>query len=360
MRGDTVYMTESTVYTDTLEETSLLFGSYDANIRPIEKAFGVTVLSKDTMSSGGNAVVVRGADAESVSRAAETLKYAHRMVKLNGNVTEQNIDYLIAMVCDGKKEELQAMDGDCICITTRGKPIKAKTVGQSRYVEAIKKNTVILGVGPAGTGKTFLAVAMAVKALRAKECSRIILTRPAVEAGEKLGFLPGDLQTKIDPYLRPLYDALYEMLGPETYQKHLERGTIEIAPLAYMRGRTLDDSFIILDEAQNTTPEQMKMFLTRLGFNSKAIVTGDITQTDLPFGKKSGLAEAARVLDGIEDIAVHHFTERDVVRHKLVQKIILAYEKYDRETARKQASRGGERRAYRITDERDRNGPGRT
>ncbi len=330
-----MYMTEQSILTDTLEETSLLFGTYDANIKPIERAFGVTILAKDTMAAGGNAVVVRGEDANAVSQAAETLKYALRMVKLNGNLTEQNVDYVISMVGDRKTEDLQAMDGDCICITTSGKPIKAKTVGQMQYVDAIKKNTVILGVGPAGTGKTFLAVAMAVKALRQKETSRIILTRPAVEAGEKLGFLPGDLQTKIDPYLRPLYDALYEMLGPETYAKHLERGTIEIAPLAYMRGRTLDDSFIILDEAQNTTPEQMKMFLTRLGFNSKAIVTGDITQTDLPIGKKSGLAEAAKVLSGIEGIAIHHFTERDVVRHKLVQKIILAYEKYDREKARK-------------------------
>ncbi len=343
------HMTELSVLTDTLEETSLLFGTYDANIRPVEKTFGVTVLAKDTMASGGNAVVVRGEDAKAVSDAAEVLKYALRMVKLNGALTDQNMEYVISMVAADKKDDLQAMDGDCICITTRGKPIKAKTVGQMQYVEAIKKNTVILGVGPAGTGKTFLAVAMAVKALRQKETSRIILTRPAVEAGEKLGFLPGDLQTKIDPYLRPLYDALYEMLGPETYQKHLERGTIEIAPLAYMRGRTLDDSFIILDEAQNTTPEQMKMFLTRLGFNSKAIVTGDITQTDLPFGKKSGLAEASKVLAGIEGIAIHHFTERDVVRHKLVQKIILAYEKYDRERAKRadDAAKSGERK-YRF------------
>ena len=330
-------MTETTILTDTLEETSVLFGAYDANIRLIERAFGVTVLAKDTMSAGGNAVVVRGDDEKKISSAAECIRYALRMVKLNGALTEQNVDYVISMVGAGKNEELQALDGDCICITTRGKPIKAKTVGQMQYVDAIRKNTVILGVGPAGTGKTFLAVAMAVKALRAKETSRIILTRPAVEAGERLGFLPGDLQTKIDPYLRPLSDALFEMLGPETYQKYLEKGTIEIAPLAYMRGRTLDDSFIILDEAQNTTPEQMKMFLTRLGFNSKAIVTGDITQTDLPAGTKSGLAEAARVLANIDDIAIHHFTERDVVRHKLVQKIILAYEKYDREKARKAA-----------------------
>jgi phosphate starvation-inducible PhoH-like protein len=220
-------------------------------------------------------------------------------------------------------------------VTTKGKPIKAKTIGQKKYIDAIKKNTIVLGIGPAGTGKTFLAVAAASTALRNKEINRIILTRPAVEAGEKLGFLPGDLQTKIDPYLRPLHDALFEMLGAEAYQKHLERGTIEIAPLAYMRGRTLDDSFIILDEAQNTTPEQMKMFLTRLGFNSKAVVTGDITQTDLPAGTRSGLVESMKILRGIEGIAIHEFSERDVVRHKLVQRIILAYEKYEREKKEK-------------------------
>ncbi|MBO5275051.1 MAG: PhoH family protein, partial [Clostridia bacterium] len=252
----------------------------------------------------------------------------------------------LSMVKDGKAGELAALDGDCICITHRGKPIKAKTVGQRRYVDLIKQNTIVLGVGPAGTGKTFLAVAMAVKALRAKEVNRIILTRPAVEAGEKLGYLPGDLQNKIDPYLRPLYDALFEMLGAEAYARHVERQTIEIAPLAYMRGRTLDDSFIILDEAQNTTPEQMKMFLTRLGFNSKAVVTGDVTQTDLPSGKKSGLVEAIKILDGIDDIAIHHFTERDVVRHRLVQQIILAYEKHDRELQRKEAERA-EKRTFR-------------
>ena len=214
-----------------------------------------------------------------------------------------------------------------ICLTAKGYPVKPKTIGQKQYVEAIRRNTVVLGVGPAGTGKTYLAVAMAVSAFRAKEVNRIILTRPAVEAGEKLGFLPGDLQSKVDPYLRPLYDALFDMLGTETYQKYLERGNIEVAPLAYMRGRTLDDSFIILDEAQNTTSEQMKMFLTRLGFNSRMVVTGDITQIDLPSGKKSGLAEVMRVLKGVDDIAIHTFTEKDVVRHQLVQQIIRAYEK---------------------------------
>ena len=254
------------------------------------------------------------------------------MVAMGTELSEQSVDYVINTVRSG--EPLERFGDDCICVTTRGKPIKARTVGQKKYIDAIKKNTIILGLGPAGTGKTFLAVAAASTALRNKEVSRIILTRPAVEAGERLGFLPGDLQSKINPYLRPLSDAMFEMFGAETYQRHIERGTIEIAPLAYMRGRTLDDSFIILDEAQNTTPEQMKMFLTRLGSGSKAVVTGDITQTDLPFGKKSGLAEASKILRGIEGIAIHEFSERDVVRHKLVQKIILAYDKYERELKR--------------------------
>ena len=239
------------------------------------------------------------------------------------------------MVGAGSAGALQSLDGDCICITSRGKPIKAKTVGQKSYLDSIASNTVTIAVGPAGTGKTFLAVAMAVNALRAKQVNRIILTRPAVEAGERLGFLPGDLQSKIDPYLRPLYDALFEMLGMEGYTRNVEKGAIEIAPLAYMRGRTLDDSFIILDEAQNTTPEQMKMFLTRLGFGSKAVVTGDITQIDLPRGTKSGLAEAVEVLKDVPDIAVHHLSDRDIVRHSLVQKIIRAYEKYENAFAEK-------------------------
>ena len=221
------------------------------------------------------------------------------------------------------------MGSDCICISAKGKPIKAKTLGQKKYIESIRNNTIVIGVGPAGTGKTYLAVAMAVSAFRAKEVNRIILTRPAVEAGEKLGFLPGDLQQKVDPYLRPLYDALFDMLGPENFQKYQERGCIEVAPLAYMRGRTLDDSFIILDEAQNTTPEQMKMFLTRLGFGSKIVVTGDITQIDLPDGKKSGLVEVIRILKNLDDIQTVKFSEKDVVRHKLVQDIIKAYEKYE-------------------------------
>ncbi|MBR6315210.1 MAG: PhoH family protein, partial [Clostridia bacterium] len=240
-----------------------------------------------------------------------------------------NVRYVISMVKEGSEESLRAMGGDCICITAKGKPIKPKTLGQKKYIEAIRQKTIVLGVGPAGTGKTYLAVAMAVSAFRAKEVERIILTRPAVEAGEKLGFLPGDLQQKVDPYLRPLYDALFDMLGAEQFQRYQERGNIEVAPLAYMRGRTLDDSFIILDEAQNTTPEQMKMFLTRLGFGSKIVVTGDITQIDLPDGKRSGLVDVIKILKHVEDIETIRFTEKDVVRHRLVQDIIKAYEKYE-------------------------------
>jgi len=323
-------MPEKIILTDSSDQTAKLFGELDSNLEKLERAFGVTIHARDSMNAAGDAISVSASDMISVERAADALGYLKRMAKLNDVLTEQNVDYVIDMVSGGKKNELSELDDDTICLTTRGKPIKAKTVGQKKYVNAIKKNTVVMGVGPAGTGKTFLAVAMAVTALKAKQVERIILTRPAVEAGENLGFLPGDLQSKIDPYLRPLYDALYEMLGSEAYQRYVERGTIEIAPLAYMRGRTLDDAFIILDEAQNTTPEQMKMFLTRLGFNSKAVVTGDLTQTDLPFGKKSGLAQAVRILEGIDDIAIHHFTEHDVVRHRLVQKIILAYENYDK------------------------------
>ena len=329
-------MPEKIILTDSAEQTAVLFGELDVNLEKLERAFGVVIKSSVDTSGTGDAVSVSGADINAVERATDALGYLKRMTKLGGTLTAQNVDYVIDMVSDGKKSELSLLDDDAICLTMRGKPIKAKTVGQKKYVEAIKKNTVIMGVGPAGTGKTFLAVAMAVTALKSKQVERIILTRPAVEAGEKLGFLPGDLQNKIDPYLRPLYDALYEMLGSEAYQRYVERGIIEIAPLAYMRGRTLDDSFIILDEAQNTTPEQMKMFLTRLGFNSKAVVTGDLTQTDLPFGKKSGLLEAVKILEGIDDIAIHRFSERDVVRHRLVQKIILAYESYEKARQNKQ------------------------
>ena len=250
------------------------------------------------------------------------------MIKKGEEITDRTVEYVSSLVEDGEEESITAVTAaDCICITAKGKPLKPKAVGQRKYIDAIKNNTVTIGVGPAGTGKTYLAVAAAVSAFRAKEISRIILTRPAVEAGESLGFLPGDLQQKVDPYLRPLYDALYDKLGAENFQKCQERGDIEVAPLAYMRGRTLDDSFIILDEAQNTTCEQMKMFLTRLGFNSKAVVTGDVTQIDLPKGKTSGLKDAVRILKGIDDIAIRRLTAKDVVRHRLVQEIIKAYER---------------------------------
>lgn len=298
-----------------------LFGTLDTNTENIENAFSVTISNRD------GAIKITGENAANVNMAAAAIEQLERISALSESIDENSINYVISMIKEEKQNELSAIYNDCICLTNKGKPIKAKTVGQQKYVDAIKKNTIVFGIGPAGTGKTFLAVAMAVTALKQKQISRIILTRPAVEAGEKLGFLPGDLQSKIDPYLRPLYDALGEMLGQESFSKHLEKGIIEIAPLAYMRGRTLDDAFIILDEAQNTTPEQMKMFLTRLGNNSKAIVTGDVTQIDLPFIKKSGLVEAISILDDIDGIAIFKFTHKDVVRHPLVQKIILAYEK---------------------------------
>ncbi len=298
-----------------------LFGTLDSNIDNIENAFSVTISNRE------GSINIHGENAGNVNMAATAIEQLERISALSESIDENSINYVISMIKEEKQNELSAIYNDCICLTSKGKPIKAKTVGQQRYVDSIKKNTIVFGVGPAGTGKTFLAVAMAVNALKQKQVSRIILTRPAVEAGEKLGFLPGDLQSKIDPYLRPLYDALGEMLGSESFLKHLEKSTIEIAPLAYMRGRTLDDAFIILDEAQNTTPEQMKMFLTRLGNNSKAIVTGDITQVDLPYIKKSGLIEAIDILQNISGIDIFHFTHKDVVRHPLVQKIILAYEK---------------------------------
>ena len=335
-------MTQKTVRIESAELTARLFGSYDINARMVERAFSVTLRNRSTEE--GDAVLVSGEEEENVRMAADAVKYLGDMAKHNETLTEQQVGYVIDTLKEGKAEELSGLDRDCLCITTRGKPIKAKTAGQKQYVNAIEKNTLVFGIGPAGTGKTFLAVAMAVKALRDKQVSRIILTRPAIEAGEKLGFLPGDLQSKIDPYLRPLYDAMYEMLGAENYQRQLEKGVIEIAPLAYMRGRTLDDSFIILDEAQNATPEQMKMFLTRLGFNSKAVITGDLTQTDLPAGHKSGLSVAVKILGGVEDIAIHTFTDRDVVRHKLVQRIIRAYEKYEQSEQEKQERKAAAKR----------------
>lgn len=335
-------MAEKSLTTSSPNATSALFGAFDVNINAIENAFKVRIINRPSSSNIGDCITVTG-EQEGVNDAYEALMYLNKMTEMNSVITDQTVDYVISMVRDKRTSELNELDDNCFCVSAKGRPIKAKTLGQQRYVNCIKNNTVTIGVGPAGTGKTFLAVAMAVKALRNKEISRIILTRPAVEAGEHLGFLPGDLQSKIDPYLRPLYDALYEMLGNETCMKYLERQIIEIAPLAYMRGRTLDDSFIILDEAQNTTQEQMKMFLTRIGFNSKVIVTGDLSQTDLPEGKKSGLAQAVRILKDIEGIAIHHFNEKDVVRHKLVQKIIVAYEKYENENKGQRQPKGSKK-----------------
>lgn len=305
-----------------METAVALFGSFDENIKLIEKEFNVRILCRDSE------LKIDG-DAENTSKAYKVIQSLLQLINRGEVLSEQNIRYCIALVNEGSEEKIEQLAGDCICITSKGKPIKPKTIGQKRYCSLIAKNTITIGVGPAGTGKTYLAVAMAVTAFRSKQVNRIILTRPAVEAGEKLGFLPGDLQSKVDPYLRPLYDALFDMLGAETYQKYVERGNIEVAPLAYMRGRTLDDSFIILDEAQNTTNEQMKMFLTRLGFNSKMVITGDITQIDLPSGCRSGLKECIRVLKNIDDIAQVYFSEKDVVRHKLVQDIIKAYAKIE-------------------------------
>ena len=311
---------ERMVNAERVEDMIAVFGSFDENIRRIEDALSVTIVNR------GTDLKVSG-DEEAVDKAVRTLEGLLALASKGEVIDEQRVRYLITMVQEGNDDQIAQMAKDVVCITAKGKPIKAKTVGQQNYMKAIAKNTVTIGVGPAGTGKTYLAVAAAVAAFRERTVNRIILTRPAVEAGERLGFLPGDLQNKVDPYLRPLYDALYDMLGPETFQKYQERGSIEVAPLAYMRGRTLDDSFIILDEAQNTTKEQMKMFLTRLGFGSKIVITGDVTQIDLPDDKVSGLKDAIRVLDGVKDIAICRLTSADVVRHALVQEIINAYEK---------------------------------
>ncbi|MCH5191467.1 MAG: PhoH family protein [Oscillospiraceae bacterium] len=315
-------MFEQVVNVDRMEQAVSLFGSFDENIKLVESQYNVKIVSR------GSELKVSG-DEEGVSKAVRAVNGLLMLINRGESLSEQNVRYVLSLVNEDNEDKLEQMTGDCVCITAKGKPVKPKTLGQKKYIEAIRNNTIVLGAGPAGTGKTYLAVAAAVTAFRAKEINRIILTRPAVEAGEKLGFLPGDLQQKVDPYLRPLYDALFDMLGAESFQRYQERGSIEVAPLAYMRGRTLDDSFIILDEAQNTTREQMKMFLTRLGFNSKIVVTGDITQIDLPDGKKSGLVEAMRILKNIDDIAINVFTEKDVVRHRLVQDIIKAYEKQE-------------------------------
>ena len=310
---------EQRISIERMEQAVNIFGSFDENIRLLEKEFNVTVTNRD------GELRISG-EAEDVMHAAKAVQAMLTLSSRGEALGEQNVRYIIDMVRTGKEEQISELAGDVLCISAKGRPVKPKTIGQKEYIQSVLKNTVTIGVGPAGTGKTYLAVAAAVQAFREKQVNRIILTRPAVEAGERLGFLPGDLQSKVDPYLRPLYDALFDMLGAETYQKYLERGNIEVAPLAYMRGRTLDDSFIILDEAQNTSREQMKMFLTRLGFGSKIVITGDITQIDLPRDTVSGLKEAMRVLDGVEDIAICKLGEADVVRHVIVQRIIKAYE----------------------------------
>ena len=320
-------MTEQIINVERMEQALSLFGSFDSNIRLVEQEYGVSILAR------GTDIKISG-EPLSVDRAAQAIDGLLQLINRGEELNEQNVRYVLMLVGEGAESAIGKIGSDSLCVTSKGKPVKPKTLGQKQYVDAIAKNTVTLGIGPAGTGKTYLAVAMAVRAFRAKEVNRIILTRPAVEAGEHLGFLPGDLQSKVDPYLRPLYDALFDMLGAESYQRYMERGDIEIAPLAYMRGRTLDDSFIILDEAQNTTPEQMKMFLTRLGFNSRMVVTGDVTQIDLPDGKQSGLKQVMRILQDVEDVAICQFGQKDVVRHQLVQRIIAAYEQFERSRAK--------------------------
>ena len=312
---------EQRIEIERLEQAVNIFGSFDENIRLIEAEFQVTVTNRE------GELRISG-EPEDTMLAAKAIQALLTLSSRGENIGEQTVRYVIGLARSGQEDKVSELTADVICITAKGRPVKAKTIGQKRYVESVMKNTVTIGVGPAGTGKTYLAVAAAVAAFRDKQVNRIILTRPAVEAGERLGFLPGDLQSKVDPYLRPLYDALFDMLGAETYHKYLERGNIEVAPLAYMRGRTLDDSFIILDEAQNTSREQMKMFLTRMGFNSKVVITGDVTQIDLPADKTSGLKEAVRVLRNVEGIGIRQLTDQDVVRHVMVQRIIKAYDDY--------------------------------
>ena len=330
-------MSERIINAERIEQIINVFGSFDENIKRIEQTYGVKITNR------GTELKISGED-EAADRAGRAIEGLLLLAAKGETIDEQKVRYLIDLVSSGNEDKIGEMAKDVVCITAKGRPVKAKTLGQQRYMKAISKNTITIGVGPAGTGKTYLAVAAAVAAFREKAVNRIILTRPAVEAGERLGFLPGDLQNKVDPYLRPLYDALYDMLGAETYQKYLERGNIEVAPLAYMRGRTLDDSFIILDEAQNTTREQMKMFLTRLGFGWQIVITGDITQIDLPSDKVSGLKDAVRILDNVPDIAICRLTASDVVRHALVQRIIAAYE-----TAEHSAKNGlpGQKKVYR-------------
>ena len=313
---------EQRISIERLEQAVNIFGSFDENIRLLEQEFHVTVVNRD------GELRVEG-EPEETMLACKAIQALLTLSSRGEAIGEQNVRYVIGLVRSGKETQISELTGDVLCITAKGRPVKPKTIGQKEYIKSVLHNTVTIGVGPAGTGKTYLAVAAAVAAFRDKQVNRIILTRPAVEAGERLGFLPGDLQSKVDPYLRPLYDALFDMLGAETYQKYLERGNIEVAPLAYMRGRTLDDSFIILDEAQNTSREQMKMFLTRLGFGSKIVITGDVTQIDLPADKSSGLKEAMRVLRNVEGIGICQLTNADVVRHVMVQRIVEAYERYE-------------------------------
>ena len=309
-----------------------IFGQFDQHVKRIEKTLHVTIISRE-----GN-IKILGSEYGS-KKAAQIIESLTTLAKAGNTITEQNVDYVLTLAMEDQESAIVEIDKDCICHTINGRQIKPKTLGQKAYIDAIRKNMIVFGIGPAGTGKTYLAMAMAIQAFKNEEVARIILTRPAIEAGEKLGFLPGDLQSKVDPYLRPLYDALYQIMGPESFQKNMEKGLIEVAPLAYMRGRTLDNAYIILDEAQNTTPAQMKMFLTRIGFGSKVIVTGDMTQKDLPSGTQSGLDVAARVLGKVEGIAFCTLTNKDVVRHPLVQKIVKAYDDYEAKQSRRTASR---------------------
>ena len=315
-------MAEKIIHIEDEAQLSALFGQLDNNIHHIEKNYNVSIINRD------GRIKIIGEE----TAVADAEKSVNALIKLNNNgqvLSDQTIRYVTAVVADGAERQLEDLGKDGVCVTSSGKIIRPRTIGQKNYIDEIKNNTIVLGIGPAGTGKTYLAVAMAVKAFREHKIKKIILTRPAVEAGEKLGFLPGDMQDKVDPYLRPLYDALFDMFGGESFSRYMEKGIIEVAPLAYMRGRTLDEAFIILDEAQNTTSEQIKMFLTRLGNESRMVITGDITQIDLPDPKKSGLVEAVKILKGIDDIGIHRFSEKDVVRHKLVQDIIKAYEKFN-------------------------------
>ncbi|HBH94514.1 MAG TPA: phosphate starvation-inducible protein PhoH [Ruminococcaceae bacterium] len=321
-------MAEKNISVSGMDCIHSIFGNFDENINIIQREYNVSVYSRN------GEIIINGAQAN-VDAAAAVIDSLEKMFNNGEVINEQGVRYVITAVNDGMQQQLENLSSDCVCMTFTGKPVKPKTIGQKKYVDSIRHNTIVFGIGPAGTGKTYLAVALAVRAFKNHEIQRIILTRPAVEAGEKLGFLPGDLQNKVDPYLRPLYDALFDMMGAEAFQRNQERGVIEVAPLAYMRGRTLDDSFIILDEAQNTTPEQMKMFLTRLGFNSKMVITGDVTQIDLADNRKSGLIEASKVLRNIEGVEQIRFSEKDVVRHKLVQDIVKAYERYAAEQTKR-------------------------